>query len=585
MKKLDSIVNFDLMENKAGNTYTNTRKRHETFEQSNARHHNAGINALWVVIILCTVLAYKFYFHKYKITYVPESVAAMIVGIAVGTCLLLIARYSSYVLEFKLEGFYYILLPPIIFKAGFGLEKSQFFGNIGSISIFALFGTLISTLIIGFSLFGLAKLGIVPLDSNHALEALMFGALISSTDPVSTVSIMSSLNTDPMLHALIFGESVLNDAVCITLYKTLEGFHPFFSEKTELVGFEFHDLGKCIIIFLGITLVSIMIGVLFALACSMISNKCPRIQNHPEIEIGMTFFSAYGAYCVGEIAEMSGIMALFFCAIVLAHYHSHNLSKSSKTAVEGTVQALGFFAETAVFVVLGITAVSSIAPASTFQWSVPFVMCALFLCLLSRAVHVVLLSFFLNLGLRQQISKKFQLVMIVAGLRGAVSFALSLEVPEGSSRFFATTTLAIVFITTVVQGSLSGTLISHLGLTEDANVKDKRQRSAKRGGMFCGACEENVMYRVFGGSQKSETENNGGRGTDSSSNASNASSSPQMNKILSRTSIATARAVPCEEVKNYGDNSQESLGNLQQARAIPVAAPSTSRSRQLVIES
>eukprot|EP00954_Amorphochlora_amoebiformis_P018032 1323247-Amorphochlora_amoeboformis.AAC.1 len=367
MKKLDSIVNFDLMENKAGNTYTNTRKRHETFEQSNARHHNAGINALWVVIILCTVLAYKFYFHKYKITYVPESVAAMIVGIAVGTCLLLIARYSSYVLEFKLEGFYYILLPPIIFKAGFGLEKSQFFGNIGSISIFALFGTLISTLIIGFSLFGLAKLGIVPLDSNHALEALMFGALISSTDPVSTVSIMSSLNTDPMLHALIFGESVLNDAVCITLYKTLEGFHPFFSEKTELVGFEFHDLGKCIIIFLGITLVSIMIGVLFALACSMISNKCPRIQNHPEIEIGMTFFSAYGAYCVGEIAEMSGIMALFFCAIVLAHYHSHNLSKSSKTAVEGTVQALGFFAETAVFVVLGITAVSSIAPASTFQ--------------------------------------------------------------------------------------------------------------------------------------------------------------------------------------------------------------------------
>jgi len=429
-----------------------TTANQETLDTVTSNHYLAGVNALWIVLVLVSVLGYKYYFHKYKLLYVPESVASMLIGIIVGLVMWGAQHMGSLegLMIFRPEMFFYLLLPPIIFKAGFGVERTLFFEELGPIIGFAFFGTIISTLIIGFSLFGLAKAGVVPLDTRNALEPLMFGTLISSTDPVSTMSIMSSLNTSPMLHALIFGESVLNDAVCITLYKTLEGFHPFLYESPKMVQFGLGDFGKVMVIFSGITMVSVMLGVACGLLCSMISKKFPMIRNHPEIEMGMTFFFAYACYCLGEIIEMSGIMALFFCAIVLAHYHSHNLSDNSKVAVWSTVQALGFFAETAVFVVLGITAVASFVT-STYRWSIPFVFSGLFLCILGRAVQVCLLSVLMNLGLKNPITAKMQLVMIMAGLRGAVSFALSVQVPASSSAFMATTTLAIVIVTTIVQ--------------------------------------------------------------------------------------------------------------------------------------
>ena len=70
--------------------------------------------------------------------------------------------------------------------------------------------------------FGIGKAGVVDIDTDSPLEALLFGALISAVDPVATLSIMGSaeLNCDPLLYSLVFGESVLNDAVAVVLFRT-----------------------------------------------------------------------------------------------------------------------------------------------------------------------------------------------------------------------------------------------------------------------------------------------------------------------------------------------------------------------------
>jgi hypothetical protein len=81
-----------------------------------------------------------------------------------------------------------VLLPPIIFDAGFNITKTHFFHNLGTLTLFAVLGTVVSTLVIGFSLYAAANIGLVTLDTDSPRESLMFGALISAVDPVATLA-------------------------------------------------------------------------------------------------------------------------------------------------------------------------------------------------------------------------------------------------------------------------------------------------------------------------------------------------------------------------------------------------------------
>jgi sodium/hydrogen exchanger 8 len=81
--------------------------------------------------------------------------------------------------------------------------------------------------------------------------------------------------------------------------------------------------------FLGVSIGSVIIGVLTGLLCSYICRHT-RLCDYPKYEISILLLFAYGSYALGEAIELSGIMALFFCGIVLAHYNSYNLSKTSQ---------------------------------------------------------------------------------------------------------------------------------------------------------------------------------------------------------------------------------------------------------------
>eukprot|EP00479_Gromia_sphaerica_P009310 TRINITY_DN3880_c0_g1_i1.p1 TRINITY_DN3880_c0_g1~~TRINITY_DN3880_c0_g1_i1.p1 ORF type:complete len:148 (+),score=23.76 TRINITY_DN3880_c0_g1_i1:352-795(+) len=97
----------------------------------------------------------------------------------------------------------------------------------GTILLFAVLGTLVSTLVIGYALYGLAQLDLVLLRKDTPLEALLFGALISAVDPVATLSILGAkeINADPLPYSIVFGESVLNDAVSVVLFRTFSSYY------------------------------------------------------------------------------------------------------------------------------------------------------------------------------------------------------------------------------------------------------------------------------------------------------------------------------------------------------------------------
>jgi NhaP-type Na+/H+ or K+/H+ antiporter len=219
---------------------------------------NVGSTVIVAMIIICVITDVMI--KRFKIVWLPESVAAMSIGALVCfpecsshnfhytqtvtmflvffffspfiTCWLsafsrvqvaIVARIIgsqalSDLSNFDADLFFFVLLPPIIFDAGYTLKKRSFFNNLGSILSYAFIGTLISTLVIGFGLFGLNRVGwLKTVTDPNIYEFLMFASLISATDPVATLNIFSSPSVDapPLLYSLVFGESVLNDAVAI----------------------------------------------------------------------------------------------------------------------------------------------------------------------------------------------------------------------------------------------------------------------------------------------------------------------------------------------------------------------------------
>ncbi|GMH34525.1 hypothetical protein BSKO_02359 [Bryopsis sp. KO-2023] len=96
---------------------------------------------------------------------------------------------------------------------------NRFLQNAGAICAYAFIGTAMSTILIGFTMWAAGAMGLCF--AFTFLESLIFGAVISATDPVSVLSVFQRLQAHPDLYTLVFGESIFNDAVAIVLFRSL----------------------------------------------------------------------------------------------------------------------------------------------------------------------------------------------------------------------------------------------------------------------------------------------------------------------------------------------------------------------------
>eukprot|EP00981_Chlorochromonas_danica_P006713 scaffold1463_cov189-Ochromonas_danica.AAC.8 len=359
-------------------------------------------------------------------------------------------------LSFEPELFFFLLLPLLIFEAGYSLKKRDFFANFWTISLYAVFGTIISTFVIGYTIYWAALIGLVDLPTSSPLEPLIFGALISAVDPVATLSIMGNpeLNCEPLLYSLVFGESVLNDAVAIVLFKTFmasyESGRQFSAEALYVI---FSD-------FAYISLGSVLMGVFIGLVCSYLC-KHTQLRAYPEYEISLLFLFAYGSYAFSEALNLSGILSLFFNGVVLSHYNSYNLSPISQVTAHNIFKSLATLAESFVYLYIGMGIFTGRFKHFHFAF---FAICIL-ACLLGRVANIFPLSFLANCVRRQQpIPLRMQVVMWFCGLRGAIAFALSQNMPFEHRELYSSTTLLVVIATTIVCGALTEPMMSAMGM-------------------------------------------------------------------------------------------------------------------------
>ena len=378
-------------------------------------------------------------------------------GIIVGGIVRLIDDDLT-IFEFSPEIFFFILLPPIIFEAGYSVNRKDFFENIGAITLYAMFGTLISTFVVGGISFYAAKIGLIGnVDKENPMEGLLFGALISSVDPVATLSILGNaeLNCDPLLYSLVFGESVLNDAIAISLFKVFAKYYnpegPDWSEA---------EIPSALWSFAKVSFLSILIGVGLGLACSFVY-KHTHLSEYPNLETSLLFSFCYLCYATGESFGLSGIMALFFQGVVLSHYNSYNLSPTAHVASEQIFATLATIAETAVFLYMGM----GVFTGRFDNYDPWFSLVAFGACLIGRFFNIFPLSWVANLcRKRNKIPIKMQCVLWFAGLRGAIAFALAMNMPGPNKEVYETATLSICIFTTVVLGGSTENMLTRFGM-------------------------------------------------------------------------------------------------------------------------
>ncbi|XP_050461125.1 sodium/hydrogen exchanger 7 isoform X9 [Cataglyphis hispanica] len=401
---------------------------------------------------------------------------------------------------FDPEIFFNIILPPIIFHAGYSLKRRYFFRNLGAILMYALIGTSISAFVIGALMYGFVQL-IPHLSTSFTfLDTLYFGALISPTDPLTIISIFNDLHVDVNLYALVFGESVLNDAVAIVLSGSIQNYAERYQSGSG--GFETVAFFQAFGDFVGIFSLSLFIGATMGCITALLT-KFTRVRDFPLLESALFVLMSYSTFLIAEATDLTGVVAVLFCGICQAHYTYNNLSPDSRQRTKQLFELLNFLAENFIFSYIGVSMFTF--PKHHFD---PGFIFAGFLCaLLGRAANVYPLSFILNLARKPKISLNYQHMLFFAGLRGAMSFALAIRNTVSDARqAMLTTTSLIVILTVILQGGATTQFLSwfNIPVGVDEEIEGLSHNGTRNDGALPGSSgsakpnEKALLARIWG---------------------------------------------------------------------------------------
>ncbi|RHN80742.1 putative cation/H+ exchanger, cation/H+ exchanger, CPA1 family [Medicago truncatula] len=337
-----------------------------------------------------------------------ESITALFLGLCSGLVVLLVTNFQSHdILVFNEDLFFLYLLPPIIFNAGFQVKKKRFFRNFNHILLFGVLGTVISFCLISLGAFLLInRIGEVNLDIQ---DILAIGAILSATDSVCTLQVLSQDET-PLLYSIVFGEGVVNDAMSIVIFNSVQSLN--FSSINAVKALEL--LGTFLYLFCTSTILGVAVGLLSAYLI-----KTFYFGRHStDREVALMMLMAYFSYMIAELLELSGILTIFFCGIVMSHYTWHNVTGNSRTTTNiGT----------------------SIAVSSTF----------LALVLIGRAAFVFPIANISNYFVTRESAK----------IEFRSQFSHSETTSQEDSALMITSTITLVLFSTMVFGSITKPLI------------------------------------------------------------------------------------------------------------------------------
>ncbi len=376
---------------------------------------------------------------------VPYALALVMTGLALGIRHVLPQVHLGPALVFT------VFLPPLLFESAINLRVPLLRLDWKPILIYTVGGTLLSTWIVG----GLVAWAIgVPVP-----VAMVFGALISATDPIAVLAIFKRLGAGRRLTLIMEAESLFNDGVAAVLFivalTIAAGGHVSIAAS----------VWQFIVLILGGAAVGSAIG-------AMASRIHFEVNDHL-IEIMLTTVVAFGSYLCAEAVHVSGVMAVVAAGLVIGNYGMQTaMSPGTRLAVTAFWEYAGFVVNTLVFLLIGIEV-------AYVRWTdkLGIVLWSVIAVLVGRAA-IYPLSLLVN-RLNGGVPRSWQHVLWWGGLRGALSMALVLglrqDFPQRETLVAAT--FGVVLFSLLGQGFTIGPLMARLGVTETASTEppDKRR--------------------------------------------------------------------------------------------------------------
>ncbi|KZN47022.1 peptidase [Pseudoalteromonas luteoviolacea] len=422
---------------------------------------------LVLLFVIFALFTGAFVRHILKGTQIPYTVALLLLGIiigllqradlfqseaqAFGDSLVLIADIDSHL-------FLYLFLPTLIFESAFVMEVHLFRRMFTQIALLAVPGLMLAIWLTAELIFA-----ITPYSWQWSWAVcLMFGALISATDPVAVVALLKEVSSRKRLETLIEGESLLNDGTAIVFFSL------FFTWVSAT--FSGADIGgitsplHVTVEFIKVVLVGLIIGFVVGWLCIL---WIERVFNDPMIEISLTIAAAYSVFFIAENFHVSGVVAVVTLAIIFASIGRTRISPEVAGFLHHFWEMMAHMANTLIFLLVGILVAIRVPLDDMQAWQMLFVLYGGILLIRAFSIAVFMPAL-KRLGIGINLAKAS--VLCWGGLRGAVSLALALAVvasdviPKEIGDRVLFLCAGIVVLTIIVNGSTMGLLLKLLGL-------------------------------------------------------------------------------------------------------------------------
>lgn len=337
-----------------------------------------------------------------------------------------------------------LFLPALVFEGSVKLDVRRLVRDAVPLLLLANVGVLLATLVVGYLLHW--ALGL-PL-----LIALLFGAIISATDPISVLALFKDLKMDRRLSVIIEGESLLNDGTAVVLFQIL------------LAGAVAGQFGLARGV--GQFVVAVVGGAAIGFALGYVVSRLTQTIDDPQIEITLTTIVAYGSYLLAFNLHLSGVIATACAGLMVGNFGAkQGMSPRTRTALESFWEYIAFVMNSLVFLLIGLEVrVDALASA----WRP--VLLAIAAVLLARALSVYLLVPASNL-VAENIPVRWQHLIVWGGLRGSLALALALSLDNAfpyRDRILDLTFGVVVF-SILVQGLTIKPLLRILHLADGAS--------------------------------------------------------------------------------------------------------------------
>ena len=421
-----------------------------------------GVNSPFDAAAIVVVLAAVFATLNSRFLHMPQAIGLTIMGAVFSALVIAASRLfpelhihdlaKSFVdgLDFKttlLDG----LLSFLLFAGAFQIDLHDMRGGRWAILALATFGTIFSTVLVGFGLKGLLMLlGGPPM----ALAwCLVFGALISPTDPVAVIAILKDAWLPKTVQATVAAESLFNDGVGVVVFTIL---FAAASGQSELT------LGEAAKLFA----VEAGGGMLFGAVIGGVAFAVMRGVADYIAEVLITLAVVMGGYAAAQAIGVSGPVAMAVAGLILGNQGvRYAMSESAQDYVVKFWQVIDEILNAVLFLLIGLEAIAVWRESRIMLFGAATIPLVLLARLISVGLPLMLLHRIQELG------RAALPVLWWGGLRGGISIALALSIPKGPNQeLILTATYAVVFFSVLVQGSTIGRLARRYKPEEDVEA-------------------------------------------------------------------------------------------------------------------